>query len=171
MDSDNSRSARSLPSQFRARHCILRYIILPFMTIPQCQDTRTATFCDTAAKCQSAAAAFETSPALALDCEGHNLGISSGRFSITPSAAWPLTPKPISLMCSGCFPPPSSPFLIFCVRRISERLSSMGALYHELGIELQNVLDLQLVDIMSRFERGEGWETQWKRLQSCLNTD
>jgi exonuclease 3'-5' domain-containing protein 1 len=46
-----------------------------------------------------------------------------------------------------------------------------SALYHELGVELQNVLDLQLVDIMSRFARGEGWETQRKRLRSFLKTD
>ena len=43
--------------------------------------------------------------------------------------------------------------------------------HHALRAELPNVLDLQLVDVMSRFARGETWETQRRRLRSFLKTD
>ena len=144
--------------------------------IPQCQDSQTAVFCDTAAKCQTAAAAFETSPALVLDCEGDNLGISSGRLSIILLRSVAADSQTYIIDVLRLSPTSLQPIFDLLrspnIRKIVfDGRMDFSALYHELGIELQNVLDLQLVDIMSRFERGEGWETQRKRLRSCLKTD
>ena len=49
------------------------------MRFPDCQ---TVVFCDTAAKCQSAAATLGACPVLVLDCEGHNLVAAGGTLSI-----------------------------------------------------------------------------------------
>ena len=47
-----------------------------------------------------------------------------------------------------------------------------SALYHhELRVELRNVLNLQLINVMSRLARGGGWEKQRRWLLSCLKTD
>ena len=43
--------------------------------------------------------------------------------------------------------------------------------HHALRAELPNLLNLQLVDVMSRFARGETGETQRRRLRSFLKTD
>lgn len=43
-----------------------------------------------------------------------------------------------------------------------------SALYHECGIELRNVLDLQLADVVSRGLRGEGEGRRMERLGSFL---
>jgi hypothetical protein len=149
------------------------------MTIPvySCQDAQsTAVFCDTAAKCQTAASALETSLVLVLDCEGHNLGTSSGKLSlillrdatadsqtyIIDALRLPLTSlRPILDLLRS----PNIRKIVFDGRM------DFSMLYHELGIELHNVLDLQLVDIMSRFTRGEGMERQGRRLRSWLKTN
>ena len=43
-----------------------------------------------------------------------------------------------------------------------------SALYHDYGVELMNVLDIQLVDVGSRQTRGEGQAAQFRRLQKYL---
>lgn len=43
-----------------------------------------------------------------------------------------------------------------------------SALYHECGIELHNVLDLQLADVVSRGLRGEGEVRRMERLGAYL---
>ena len=168
--------------------CTITYINTPFSTFflpaqltykmmaPQRQDSQTAVFCDTAAKCQTAATAFETCPAVVLDCEGHNLGTSGGKLSIillrgvTADSQTFLIDVP-KLSFTSILPildllrSPNIRKIVFDGRM------DFSALYHELGVELQNVVDLQLVDIMSRFARGERWETQQKRLRSTLKTD
>ena len=146
------------------------------MMIPECQDTQTAVFCDTAAKCQSAAAALEASPVLVLDCEGHNLGVSGGRLSIILLRGVTADSRTYIIDVSQLSITALRPILdLLCsptIRKVVfDGRMDFSALYHELGVELQNILDLQLVEIMSRFARGEGRETQWKRLRSCLKTD
>ena len=137
---------------------------------------QTAVFCDTAAKCQTAAVALETSSAFVLDCEGQNLGASGGRLSIillrgvtADSQTYIIDVPQLSLTSLqpilDLLRSPNIQKIVFDGRM------DFSALYHELGVELQNVLDLQLVDLMSRFTRGERWERQWKRLRSCLKTD
>lgn len=146
------------------------------MMTPQREDCQTAIFCDTAAKCQTAATTLETCPALVLDCEGYNLGTSCGKLSIlllrgvtadsqtflidVPKLSFTSLEPIIELLRS-----PNIRKIVFDGRM------DFSALYHELGVELQSVVDLQLVDIMSRFARGEKWETQQKRLRSSLKTD
>ena len=144
--------------------------------LPECQDTQAAVFCDTAAKCQSAAAALEGSPALVLDCEGHNLGVSGGRLSLILLRGVTADSRTYIIDVTQLSPTSISPILdLLCsptIRKVVfDGRMDFSALYHELGVKLQNVLDLQLVDIMSRFARGEGWETQRKRLRSYLKTD
>ena len=147
------------------------------MKIPQCPpDSQTAIICDTASQCQTAATALETCPALVFDCEGHNLGTSGGRLSIILLRG--ATADSQTYIIDAIRSPPTSlrPILdLLCspnIRKIVfDGRMDYSALYHELGVELENVIDLQLVDIMSRFARGEGRKTQWKRLKSSLKTD
>ena len=155
----------------------------------QCQDTQTAVFCDTAAKYEAAAAAPKTCPGLVLDCEGHNLGTSGGKLSVillrgvgvttTSSSHIYIIDIPHLLSLPSSSSSSLEPILNLLrspkiQKIVFDGRMDFSALYHELGVELANVLDLQLVDIMSRFARGERWETtttQRKRLQSYLKTD
>ena len=147
------------------------------MTIPQCRpNTQTAIICDTASQCQTAATALETCPAVILDCEGHNLGTSGGRLSIILLRGVNADSQTYIIDVHRLPPTSLQPILDLLrspnIRKIVfDGRMDFSALYHELGVELQNVIDLQLVDIMSRFARGEGWKTQWKRLRSSLKTD
>jgi hypothetical protein len=177
-------STQSPPS--RARQCIVAPIhppvplstrqFLPPGQLAYKKMIQTVIFCDTATKCQTAAVAFETSTALVLDCEGDNLGTSGGRLSliilrgVSPDSQTYIIDVPQLTLTSlkpilDLLRSPNIQKIVFDGRM------DFSALYHELGVELQNVLDLQLVDIMSRYARGEGWETQRKRLQSWLKTD
>ena len=138
------------------------------MRSPDCQ-TATTVFCDTAAKCQSAAATLGACPVLVLDCEGHNLGVYGGRLSVivlrtaTPDARTYLIDVPnlspadlqpvLDLLCS-----PTIRKVVF-----DGRMDFSALHHHALRAELHNVLDLQLVDVMSRFARGETGETQQRR--------
>src|SRR5258706_8920154 len=132
------------------------------MTIPQCRpDTQTAVICDPAAQCQTAVTAFEACPALVLDCEGHNLGTSGGRLSIILLRGVTADSQTYIIDVTQLTPPSLRPILDLLLSPSIQKIVFDGrmdfsALYHELGVELQNVVDLQLVDIMSRFARGEG---------------
>ena len=142
----------------------------------QDQDMSNGVICDTAEKCQTAATALETSHSLVFDCEGDNLGTSGGRLSvillrgvIADSQTYIIDVPRLSLTSLqpilDLLRSPNIRKVVFDGRM------DFSALYHELEVELQNVIDLQLVDIMSRFARGEGWETQRRRLRSYLKTD
>ena len=98
------------------------------------------------------------------------------RSPSSSSAARPPTPAHISSTCRTSPRPPSSRSSTSSARPRSARSSSTAACFpalhhHTLRAELRNVLDLQIVDVMSRFARGVTWATQRRRLRSFLKTD
>lgn len=115
--------------------------------------------CNSPASIQSALADLTTSPVLFVDCEGRDLGSFNGRLSV------------ISIRTTG-----SETFIIDAVSLGAQRLrpifdilesstivkvmfdgrKDFCAFYHDFGVSLQNVIDLQLVDIQSRHQRFRG---------------
>ena len=146
------------------------------MRIPDCQTT-TAVFCDTAAKCQSAATSLGASPVLVLDCEGHNLGVSGGTHSVIVLRGATRDARTYLIDVPYLAPASLQPIVDLLhsptIRKVVfDGRMDFSALYHHAPrAELPNVLDLQLVDVMSRFVRGETWETQRRRLRWFLKTD
>ena len=142
------------------------------MRFPDCQ---TVVFCDTAAKCQSAAATLGACPVLVLDCEGHNLGAAGGTLSVlrsvTADARTYLTDVPH--LAPIALQPVADLLRAPAIRKVAfdGRMHSSALYHHPLHAELRNVLDLQLVDVMSRFARGQTCATQQRRLRSFLKTD
>ena len=114
---------------------------------------------------------------LVLDCEGHNLGVSSGTLSVivlrsaTPDARTYLIDVPH--LSPASLQPVLDLLRAPAIRKVvfDGRMDFSALHHHALRAELRNVLDLQLVDVMSRFARGETGETQRRRLRSFLKTD
>ena len=125
--------------------------------------------CDTDSKCEEALPALRSSPTLILDCEGRDLGVVGGALSIvilrtttTDAQTYLIDIKSLSATArNDIFDLLSSPK----VRKIVfDGRADFSALYHEYGIELHNVVDMQLVDIKSRHALGEKPDEQLKRL-------
>jgi exonuclease 3'-5' domain-containing protein 1 len=129
--------------------------------------------CDTDSKCEEALPALRSSQILILDCEGRALGTVGGALSIIilrTTTADPQTylidVKSLSTTTlNGVFDLLFSPKI---QKIVFDGRKDFSALYHEFGIELYNVVDMQLVDIKSRDARGEKLEDQLKRLCGAL---
>ncbi|KAJ7258418.1 ribonuclease H-like domain-containing protein [Mycena haematopus] len=119
------------------------------------------TYCDKEIVVLEATKSLQDCPLLFFDCEGENMGVQSGHL-------W--------LISLGTASPGSQRIYLFDVlaigteglKPIFDLLASnqiqkvvfdgrmdQSALYHEYGVTMQNVLDLQLADIKSRPRRGE----------------
>ncbi|KAJ7511396.1 hypothetical protein B0H11DRAFT_2215223 [Mycena galericulata] len=125
--------------------------------------------CDSAASVAAAVLILRTRPALAITCQGYNLGYKDGCPCILsfatierPSQVFHFdlltldraTLQPLfDILCS-----PSVTKAVFDGRLIA------SALLHDCGVELVNALDMQLADITSRTLRGESVERQLSRL-------
>ena len=144
------------------------------MTIPDCQ---TVVFCDTAAKCQSAATALGACPVSVLDCEGHNLGAAGGTLSVIVLRATTADARTYLIDVPHLSPTSLQPIADLlhapAIRKVvfDGRMDFSALRHHALRAELRNVLDLQLIVVMSRFARGETCATQRRRLRSFLKTD
>ena len=127
--------------------------------------------CDTDAVLTEALPDLQMSSTLILDCEGVDLGRRGGSLSIitlrtiSPSSAQTYLIDVVRLSPSALHP-------VFDLLRSSSVLKvvfdgrmDFSALYHGHGVELQNVLDLQLVDVASR---NESQEKHLERLGKCL---
>jgi len=125
--------------------------------------------CDVDAVLTEALPNIRASSALILDCEGVNLGERGGSLSLInlktthPSLSRTYLIDVVRLSSAALQP-------IFDLLRSSSVLKvvfdgrmDFSALYHDYGVELQGVLDLQLVDVASRRVRGGG-EDQDKQL-------
>jgi len=125
--------------------------------------------CDTNAKCEEALPVLRSSPVLILDCEGRDLGVVGGALSIIilrTTTADPQTylidVKSLSTTAlNDIFDLLSSPKI---QKIVFDGRGDFSACYHEYGIELYNVIDMQLVDIKSRKACGEKTDEQLKRL-------
>lgn len=131
--------------------------------------------CDSVTSIAVAVSALSSSPTIILDCEGLNLGARGGTLSIiilrtttTTSPARTFLLDVLQLSQSQLQPVYallSSPFI---TKLVFDGRMDYSALYHECGIELRNVLDLQLADVVSRGLRGEGEGRRMERLGSFL---
>jgi hypothetical protein len=125
--------------------------------------------CNTDSICGEALPALRSSPTLILDCEGRDLGTVGGALSIIilrTTTADPQTylidVKSLSTTTlNGVFDLLSSPKI---QKIVFDGRADFSAFYHEYGIELYNVIDVQLVDIKSRRARGEKSNEHLKRL-------
>ena len=112
---------------------------------------------------------LRSSPILILDSEGRDLGLVGGALSIITlrtTAADPQTylfdAQSLSTTAlNDIFGLLSSPKI---QKIVFDGRADFSAFYHEYGIELYNVIDMQLVDIKSRQARGEKSDEQLKRL-------
>ncbi|KAJ3758067.1 ribonuclease H-like domain-containing protein [Lentinula raphanica] len=136
--------------------------------------------CDDPISFYTALHVLQSSSAIVLDCEGLNLGTQHGQLSLL--SLRPLFPSPSTpsqnyifdfLTLSSTLLPPlftllSSPSIL---KIVFDGRMDFSALYHGYSVELVNVLDLQLVDVASRFMRGERADCTGKhrkRLGGCF---
>ena len=111
---------------------------------------------------------------LILDCEGLRLGERGGSLSLVTLRT--TEPSPVRTYIIDFVRLPRAALQpVFDVLRCStvrkvlfDGRMDYSALYHEHGVELANVLDVQLVDVASRRTRGEGQPAQFRRLQRYL---
>ncbi|KAJ3967574.1 ribonuclease H-like domain-containing protein [Lentinula raphanica] len=136
--------------------------------------------CDDPMSFYTALHVLQSSSAIVLDCEGLNLGTLNGQLSLL--SLRPLFPSPSTpsqnyifdfLSLPSTLLPPlftllSSPSIL---KIVFDGRMDFSALYHGYRVELVNVLDLQLVDVASRFMRGESADCRGKhrkRLGGCF---
>ncbi len=125
--------------------------------------------CDTSSKCEEALPVLQSSPILILDCEGQDLGVVGGSLSIITLRTTTSNPQTYlidvkslsTVTLNEVFDLLSS---VKVQKIVFDGRADFSAFYHEYGVELYNVLDMQLVDIKSREARGENSEEQLKRL-------
>ncbi|KAI0092673.1 hypothetical protein BDY19DRAFT_990374 [Irpex rosettiformis] len=119
-------------------------------------------FCGTSRSVENARVALSTAKTIFMDCGGFNLGVRGGTLSILSLGVIPLNTiqylhiylidvahlslvdlQPIyDLLASS-----------YATKVVWDGRMDYSALYHEYGVRMQNVVDLQLVDILSRESR------------------
>lgn len=116
---------------------------------------------------------------IALDCEGDKLGRKGGTLSLI--SLRPLAPKAstgtTSLIDVLAFPKEST-----ILKRLFSLIESESiqkivfdgrmdycAFFYEYGVQMRNVLDMQLADVLSRAARGQSTKTQNRRLFGYLS--
>jgi len=130
--------------------------------------------CDTEAILTAALPVLQECGTLILDCEGLRLGERGGALSLITLRT--TAPSPIRTYIIDVARLPRS-----ALQPVFDILSSpnvlkvlfdgrmdYSALYHDHGVELNNVLDIQLADVASRQKRGERQVGQFRRLQKYL---
>jgi len=130
--------------------------------------------CNTEAILAASLPVLQGCSTLILDCEGLRLGERGGSLSLltlrttAPSPIRTYIIDIVSLPRTGLEP-------VFDILRSSNVCKVLfdgrmdySTLYHDYGVELKNLLDIQLVDIASRQTRGEGQAAQFQRLQRYL---
>ena len=139
----------------------------------------TYTLCDTTATASEAVEVLRHYRYLALDCEGIDLGTVGGKLSVIAMAGLSdatrvatdvsihvflfdvLTLEPTLL--EPAFALLRSPHV---TKVVFDGRMDFSELFHRHGVELIQVLDLQLADVESRRIRGESLEKQLDRLSS-----
>ncbi|KAJ3727745.1 ribonuclease H-like domain-containing protein [Lentinula raphanica] len=135
--------------------------------------------CDTPESFSIAIHALKLSLGVVVDCEGLDLGRQNGRLSLLSIRSIPPLPNPsINYIFDFLCLPSSLLQPLFALLSSSSVLKIVfdgrmdySALYHEYGVVMENVLDLQLVDVASRYVRGERPECTGQhrsRLAGCF---
>ncbi|GAW01746.1 3 -5 exonuclease and kh-i domain-containing protein [Lentinula edodes] len=133
--------------------------------------------CDTEASFSSAVSLLEPSSSLIIDCEGLDLGVNGGALSLVcirsmaPQISQNFLFDFVALSALRCSLQPlfsllTSPTIL---KILYDGRMDFSALYHGYNMELVNVIDLELVDIKSRFTRGETPEKHKQRLMRCFS--
>ncbi|KAJ6493731.1 ribonuclease H-like domain-containing protein [Mycena vitilis] len=125
-------------------------------------------FCDKANELPGIIDDLQGSSTLFVDCEGTNLGTKSGHLSLIAVGA-PSKGRPYIIDVQVIGKEASRPIFVLLestqVRKaMFDWRMDQSALFHEYGVILQNVVDLQLADIKSRRLRGEGMKEEMSRL-------
>ncbi|KAJ7611375.1 hypothetical protein DFH06DRAFT_1016077 [Mycena polygramma] len=127
-------------------------------------------FCDKANELPSIINDLQASSTLFVDCEGTILGTKSGHLSlIALGMPAPSKERPYIVDIQVIGKEASKPVFMLLessqVRKVMfDGRMDQSALFHEYGVTMQNVVDLQLADIKSRRLRGEGQEEGMSRL-------
>ena len=130
--------------------------------------------CNTSAILTAALPALQGCSTLILDCEGLRLGERGGSLSLVTLRT--TSPSPIRTYIIDVVSLPRTALEpIFDILRSSNVCKVLfdgrmdySAIYHSYGVELKNLLDVQLVDVVSRQTKGEGQAGQFRRLQRYL---
>ena len=130
--------------------------------------------CDSEATLATALPFLQGCSTLILDCEGLQLGQRGGSLSLVTLRT--TAPSPIRTYIIDITSLPRTALQpVFDILRsptackvLFDGRMDYSALYHEYGVELTNLLDVQLVDVASRQTRGEGQAAQFRRLQKYL---
>ncbi|KAF9467847.1 ribonuclease H-like domain-containing protein [Collybia nuda] len=128
--------------------------------------------CDKKSTLKRAVASLISAPAIIIDCEGDTLGKQGGSLSVISLCSAITT----NIFLIDVIKLRSSLSPLFNLLQSTKVVKIMfdgrmdfSALYHEFGVHLRNVIDLQLVDIHSRQSRGETDVTRISRLSPFLN--
>jgi exonuclease 3'-5' domain-containing protein 1 len=138
---------------------------------------RSFTLCDTDASLTEALAELQASSAVILDCEGLNLGTRGGSLSlISLRGATPISNKAfiidvVSLDVTSLRPLFDLIESSAVTKVVFDGRMDFNAFYHEYGVIMRQVVDLQLADLRSRVLRGEDEEDQLNRLSPYLPRD
>lgn len=134
------------------------------------------TLCDTQKSVDSAIPALAASKTLCVDLEGTNLGKVGGTLSVISihSLDSSIAPRRTFLFDTDrlSFPQLQPVFGLLqstTIRKVlyDGRMDS-SCLHHQYGVDIHSVIDLQLVDIVSREDRGEDSNAQLARLSPYL---
>lgn len=118
--------------------------------------------CGTARSVKDAEAVLSVSPTIFVDCEGVNLGVHGGTLSILSLGVIPRdSPQRLNIylidvsclsrvLLSPIFDLLASPKV---TKVLWDGRMDYSALYHGFGVRMRNVIDLQVVDILSRESR------------------
>ncbi|KAJ3991437.1 ribonuclease H-like domain-containing protein, partial [Lentinula boryana] len=131
--------------------------------------------CDTPESFSSAIAVLQTFSLLVIDCEGLNLGTHRGSLSLL--SIRPIAPQnsqsfifdfvALTFSLQPLFSILTNPSII---KILYDGRMDFCALYHTYHIDLDPVLDLQLVDIRSRFAHGDySIASHEQRLLRCFS--
>jgi exonuclease 3'-5' domain-containing protein 1 len=144
----------------------------------------TMALCSTPESLRAAVETLSGSSHVFLDCEGHTLGSVGGKLSLLSLGV--VLDKDgerrlsTFLIDTLAFQGPNSHHLIpiFDILRsevvfkvVFDGRMDASELLHGHGVHLKNVLDLQVADILSREQRGEGIEKRLRRLAEFLPED
>ena len=132
------------------------------------------TYCDSDASLREALTALRASSTLFLDCEGLDLGTKGGSLSLisfrttTPISAHTFVIDIVVLSETSLRPLFDLLESTDVTKVVFDGRMDFSALYHEYGVAMQGVVDLQLVDVRSRQQRGEDEDDQLARLSPYL---
>jgi len=109
----------------------------------------------------NAIAAIQPASALALDCEGNDLGVEGGTLNLISLRA--LEPETSRIDTIGLVKDQLNPVFDIIKSSLVTKIvfggrMDFGELYHGWGVSLRGVLDLQLADVESRHQCGEDQE-------------